>query len=152
MARMHARRKGKSSSTRPLMYENPEWVPLKEKEIVELIVKMAGEGKSSAEIGLTLRDQHGIPDVKLATKKSITQIMRSNKIEMKLPEDFSNLIRKAVALNTHMRDNPKDTHNKRSMQLIEAKIRRLERYYKSRDVIPQNWKYSLKTAELELSR
>ena len=152
MARMHARRKGKSSSTRPLKYENPEWVTLSKKEIVELIVKMAGEGRSSAEIGLLLRDQHGVPDVKLATKKSITKIMKENDIEIKLPEDFSNLIRKAVNLNSHMRDNRKDTHNKRSLQLIEAKIRRLERYYKSKDILPQDWKYSIKTAELELSR
>lgn len=152
MARMHARKKGKSSSNRPLKYENPEWVPLKEKEIVELITKMANDGKASAEIGLILRDQYGVPDVKLATKKSITQIMKENNIEMKLPEDFSNLIRRAVAINTHLRDNPRDIHNKRSLQLVEAKIRRLERYYKSRGVIPQDWKYSIKTAEIELSR
>ena len=35
MARMHARRRGKSGSTRPLVTENPEWVPIGEKEIEE---------------------------------------------------------------------------------------------------------------------
>ncbi len=152
MARMHARRKGKSSSNRPLKYENPEWVQQSPKEIEEIIVKKAQEGVPSAEIGLILRDQYGVPDVKLATKKSITQIMKENGVEIKLPEDFSNLIRKAVNLTSHMKDNRKDIHNRRSLQLIEAKIRRLEKYYKSRNVIPQDWKYSIKTAELELSR
>ena len=152
MARMHARRKGKSSSTRPLTYENPDWVPISGDEIVKIIVKMAGDGASSASIGTVLRDQYGVPSVKLATGKPITQIMRENKIEMKLPEDISNLMTKAVILNTHLQDNKRDTHNKRSLQLIEAKIRRLERYYKSTGVISQDWKYSIQTAELELSR
>ncbi len=152
MARMHARRKGKSSSTRPLIYENPAWVQMDKKEIVETITKMAGEGDSSAKIGTVLRDQYGVPDVKLATGKSITQIMTENGIIMKLPEDISNLMTKAVNLNNHIQDNKKDTHNKRSLQLIEAKIRRLERYYKSTGVISKDWKYSIKTAEIELSR
>lgn len=152
MARMHARRKGKSSSTRPLTYENPEWVPLSGDEIVKIIVKMAGDGASSANIGTILRDQYGVPNVKLATGKPITRIMSENKIEMKLPEDISNLMKKAVTLNTHLQDNKRDTHNKRSLKLIEAKIRRLERYYKSTGVISEDWKYSIKTAELELSR
>ena len=152
MARMHARRKGKSSSTRPLIYENPAWVPLDKKEITDLIVKMAGEGIPSAKIGTVLRDQYGVPDVRLATGSPITQIMVDNGIVMKLPEDISNLMTKAVNLNTHMQDNKKDTHNKRSLQLIEAKIRRLERYYKSTGILPDDWKYSIKTAELELSR
>ncbi len=152
MARMHARRKGKSSSTRPLIYENPAWVPIDKKEIVATITKMAGEGTSSATIGTILRDQYGVPDVKLATGKSITQIMIENGIEMKLPEDISNLMTKAVNLNSHIQDNKKDIHNKRNLQLIEAKIRRLERYYKSTGVISKDWKYSIKTAEIELSR
>lgn len=152
MARMHARRKGKSSSKHPLIQDNPKWVPLGTDEIVEIIVKKSGEGLSSAEIGLLLRDQHGVPDVKLATKKSITQIMKENGIELKLPEDLSNLIRRAVNLNTFLKDHPKDLHNRRSLHLMEAKIRRLERYYKDNGVLPKDWKYALDTAELELSR
>ena len=152
MARMHARKKGKSSSKRPLKYENPEWVPLSSKEITDIIVKKAGEGMSSADIGMMLRDECGVPNVKLATGKSITTIMKEKGVEMKLPEDISNLIRKAVNLNTYLKDNTRDRHNKRSLQLIEAKIRRLERYYKANGVIPKEWKYSIKTAELELSR
>ncbi|HYU07016.1 MAG TPA: 30S ribosomal protein S15, partial [Thermoplasmata archaeon] len=40
--------------------------------------------------------------------------------------------------------------NKRGLQLIESKIRRLSRYYKDRGVLPSDWDYSLKLAELQV--
>jgi small subunit ribosomal protein S15 len=67
-----------------------------------------------------------------------------------LPEDLSNLMRRAIALNVHVKNNKGDYSNIRGLQLIEAKIRRLERYYKKNGVIPQNWKYSLANAEIML--
>ncbi|KYK26424.1 MAG: 30S ribosomal protein S15 [Candidatus Proteinoplasmatales archaeon SG8-5] len=152
MARMHARRKGKSSSKRPFTTKIPEWVPLKKAEIEELIVKLATEGNTSASIGLILRDQYGVPDVKLATGKSIHQIMSEKGMASALPEDLTALLRKVTELDAHLKRNPRDTHNKRSLQLIEAKIRRLERYYKEKGVLPEGWKYTLEGAELELSR
>jgi len=152
MARMHARRKGKSSSKRPASTENPKWVPLKKNEIEELIIKLATEGNIGAKIGIILRDQHGVPSVKLATGKSVAQILKDGGVASALPEDLSALLRKVIELNAHIRVNPRDKHNKRSLQLIEAKIRRLERYYKKKEVLPKDWKYTLESAELELSR
>jgi small subunit ribosomal protein S15 len=152
MARMHARRKGKSSSSRPFTTKSPDWIQLKPKEIEEVIVKLAAEGNTSAAIGLILRDQYGVPDVKLATGKGISRIMKDKGLSTALPEDLTALLRKVTELDTHLKRNPRDTHNKRSLQLIEAKIRRLERYYKEKGVLPETWKYSLESAELELSR
>ena len=60
MARMHTRRKGKSCSKRPMISENPAWVPLNATEIEDLIVKLAKDGMISAKIGLVLRDQYGV--------------------------------------------------------------------------------------------
>ena len=150
MARMHIRRKGKSCSKHPLVTENPEWVPLSATEIEDLIVKMAKDGITSAKIGLNLRDQYGIPNVKLATGKTVTDIMKEKGVMSALPEDLSNLMRRAIALNVHLKNNRGDISNKRGLQLIEAKIRRLERYYKKNGVLPADWKYSLSTAELML--
>ena len=147
---MHSRRKGKSCSKHPLNTENPTWVPLAATEIEELIVKMAKDGNNSAKIGLVLRDSYGVPDVKLATGKSITAIMKEKEVAGALPEDLSNLMRRAIALNVHLKHNPRDVANKRGLQLIEAKIRRLERYYKSNNVLAADWKYSINTAELML--
>ena len=150
MARMHTRRKGKSSSKHPMVSENPEWVPLTATEIEDLIVTLAKDGNVSAKIGLILRDQYGVPDVKLATGKTITAIMEEKGVSPSLPEDLSNLMRRAIDLNVHLRDNPGDVSNKRGLNLIEAKIRRLERYYKMNGVLPEDWKYSLSNAELML--
>ncbi len=150
MARMHIRRKGKSCSKRPLVSENPAWVSLTATEIEELIVKMAKDGNTSAKIGLVLRDQYGVPNVKLATGKSVTAIMKEKGVMSALPEDLANLMRRAIALNVHLKSNKGDISNKRGLQLIEAKIRRLEHYYKDNGVLPADWKYSLNTAELML--
>ena len=145
MARMHARRKGKSCSKRPLITENPTWVTISATEIEDIIVKMAKDGNVSAKIGLVLRDQYGVPDVKLAT-----QIMKEKGVAPALPEDLSNLMRRAIDLNVHLKENRGDISNKRGLMLIEARIRRLERYYKRNGVLPKDWKYSLNTAELML--
>lgn len=150
MAKMHTRRKGKSGSRRPLIKDNPEWVPLSTEEITDIIIKLAKDGASSAKIGLVLRDQYAVPNVKLATGKGIVQIREENNVSASLPEDMGNLIVKAIGLSSHLKENPGDLHNKRSLNLIESKIRRLEKYYKNTGVLPKDWKYSIKTAELLL--
>ncbi len=133
-----------------MLTENPSWVTMSASEIEEVIVKMAKNGQISAMIGLVLRDQYGVPDVKLATGKTVTEIMKEKGVASALPEDISNLMRRAISLNVHLRKNPGDVSNRRGLNLIEAKIRRLEHYYKDNGVLPENWKYSLSTAELML--
>lgn len=148
MARIHARKKGKSSSKRPYRADAPEWTVLKPKEVERLVIKFADEGLSSSQIGMKLRDQFGIPSVKLATKKSILKILAENKRDPKLPEDLRNLMKKAVNLGEHLEENPKDIHNKRALGLTEAKIRRLMKYYKRQGTLPSDWVYNLKSAKL----
>jgi len=150
MARMHARRRGKSGSSRPLVTENPEWVPLSAEDIEERIVKLAKDGVNSSRIGMALRDQYGVPSTKLALGKSISEILAENDLRPKLPDDLASLMRKAVNLNNHLSENHKDIMNKRSLQLIESKIRRLTKYYKKTGILPQDWKYSIKTVELQI--
>jgi len=148
MARIHARKKGKSSSTRPYRTEAPSWVTMKPKEVERMVIKFADEGYSSSAIGIKLRDQFGIPNVKICTGKSISKILVENKRSPKLPEDLKNLMKKAVNLGEHLSENPKDLHNRRALELNEAKIRRLMRYYKSKGTLPEDWEYDLKTAKL----
>ena len=133
-----------------MISENPSWVPLSATEIEDLVAKLANDGLVSAKIGLVLRDQYGVPNVKLATGKTVTQIMKEKDVAPSLPEDLSNLMRRAIDLNVHLRDNKGDVSNKRGLNMIEAKIRRLERYYKRNGVLPADWKYSLSNAELML--
>jgi len=148
MARMHAKTRGKSSSNRPYLTSNPDWVPLEKEEIEETIVRLAGEGLSTAEIGTRLRDQYGVPNVKLATGKSVTTILKEKGFKFDLPEDLENLMRKAVIMNAHLTEHRKDKHNRRGLQLVESKIRRLVKYYKKKGVLPEDWRYSVETAQL----
>lgn len=149
MARMHARRRGSSRSRRPLLTENPEWVPLSNDEVVELVVKLGKEGMTTSKIGMVLRDQHAVPSVRLSTGKTVLEILNENGLSPKLPEDLMALMRKAINLNLHIQNgNRGDVSNRRGLQLVESKIRRLVKYYKNKDVLPSDWNYTLKNAEL----
>ncbi|HID72197.1 MAG TPA: 30S ribosomal protein S15 [Thermoplasmata archaeon] len=148
MARMHARRKGKSRSHRPYITENPDWVPLTAQEIEEKVIELRKKNLSSALIGLRLRDQFGVPSVKLATGKSITQILKEHNMAPEIPEDLRALMRKAIRAYNHLQENPKDLHNKRNLQLIESKIRRLVKYYQRINRLDPEWKYSIQNAKI----
>lgn len=147
---MHSSRKGSSGSKKPLVGENPKWVPLSADEIKELVAKLAGEGMSPAKIGLVLRDQYAVPSVKLATGKSMKEILEEKGVKFELPEDLQALMKRAVTLSSHLAKNPKDLHNLRGRQLVESKIRRLVKYYKREGVIPESWNYTLGTAALQV--
>ena len=141
MARIHARVKGKSGSTKP-MTPDLSFVSLKAKEVEALIVKLVKEeNKSSSEIGIILRDTYAIPSVKAVCGKSIGTILKENSLEKTIPEDLQALVEKVFSLKKHLSNNKKDVHNKRSLLLIESKIRRLTKYYKSKGRIAQNWRY-----------
>ena len=147
MARMHARRRGRSGSSPQTREKNPKWSP-KPKEVEKLIVEMSSEGNTTSQIGITLRDMHGVPSVKLATGKSISKILEEKDMAPQLPENLTNLMRKAVKLGEHLKINNKDVHNTRALRLTEAKILRLVKYYRSTNVISEDWKYSLADAKL----
>lgn len=124
------------------------WVELSAKEIEALVVKFAKKGNKSATIGTVLRDQYGIPSVKMFTKKTVSQIMKDSNTYPKLPEDMFNMLEKAVNLREHMRKNKKDSTSKRGLELTESKIRRLAKFYKKEGVLPKEWKYDPEKAKL----
>ena len=146
---MHARRKGKSGSTRPVGREKPpEWSSLNPREVESRVIELAKSGKSTSEVGMVLRDQYAVPDVQLATGKKISKILESNNIKPEIPEDMRNLIGIALSLRKHLETNKKDLHNKRSLHLTESKIRRLTKYYVSNKKLPLGWKYTPEQAKL----
>ena len=149
MGRLHTHNHGKSHSTRPLDLKKPSWVTQTPKEIEEMIVKYAKDGMTSSQIGIKLRDQHAIPLVKPILNKGITQVLDENKLSQDLPEDLNNIVNKAVGLQKHLKSNKLDNRNRRSLELIEAKVHRLSVYYKKIDRIPKNWKYKSVIAQLE---
>ena len=111
MARMHSRKKGKSGSHKPLSRHKSTWIRYGDKEIEMLIAKFAKEDKTASEIGIILRDVYGIPDVRMLTKKSITNIMKEKKLTKELPEDLIALMRKLVAIKAHNVNNKQDMNS-----------------------------------------
>jgi len=152
MARMHARRRGKSCSVRPYRKQAPAWSNTDAKAITKVILDLRKEGASSSKIGLVLRDRYGVPDVKLALGKRIGDVLKENKVASEIPEDLRDLMIKALGLRKHLGENKKDLHNKRQLNLTESKIRRLVRYYRGTKKLPLEFVYKPETAEILLSR
>ena len=148
MARIHARRKGKHGSKRPLRKEPPKWVQYTSEEIEHLVVKLASEGYLPSQIGLILRDVYGIPDVKIITGKSILEILEENKKAPELPEDLLSLIKRAWRIRKHLDEHKRDIVNKRNLNLVESKIHRLVKYYKRTGKIPTHWRYTPEIAKI----
>lgn len=146
---MHTHRHGKSHSIRPATLRAPSWITQSPAEIEELVVKYSKDGLTPSQIGIKLRDQHSIPLIKPITKKGIGQILEENDLRAEMPEDLDNIVRKAVGLQKHLKENKGDNRNVRSLELIEAKVHRLSVYYKRIGRIPAKWKYKSVVAQLE---
>lgn len=56
------------------------------------------------------------------------------------------LLPQAVAVRKHLERNRKDKDSKFRLILIESRIHRLARYYKTVGVLPPTWKYESATA------
>ena len=151
MARMYARRRGRSGSKRPfsfrLMETVPEWVEMTAEEVERKVVELYERGVTTSEIGTVLRDSYGVPSVVLVTGEKITAILKGKNIAGEIPEDLLNLMRKALRVRKHVEVNKKDLHNKRSLHLTESKIRRLVKYYRREKVLPEEWQYKPEIAE-----
>lgn len=148
MARIHSHRRGKSHSMRPTSKRVPSWSTYSIDEIVTQIVKMAKDGLTPSEIGLKLRDEYNIPLVKPILGKSILEVLEENGLKPSLPEDLERLMEKAKRLQEHLKVHKGDRKNVRSLELLEAKIHRLSKYYKSIGFLPEDWKYSTVVAQL----
>jgi len=142
MARLYSHSRGSSGSKRPISKKAPSWLRVTAEEVRALVTKLAKEGKSKSEIGIILRDQHGIPLVESVTGKSIGQILEEEKIEASRTEDLDNLIEKARLLREHLARQTSDRLARHSLQLAESKIRRLGKYYVRKGVLPRDWRYA----------
>lgn len=149
MARIHAHTRGKSHSTRPASPSSPSWLTMTPTAVSSLVVSLSKEGLSPSEIGLNLRDLHGIPLVKPITGKSVSQVLSESDTKKEMSEDLEHLVQKAIGLQKHLRNHNTDHRNIRSLELIEAKIHRLSKYYKRTGKLPGNWKYSAVIAQLD---
>ena len=126
----------------------PHWLNYTPEEVEKMIVNKYEKGMTKSQIGLELRDQYGIPSVKTLTKNNVGEILKGRGVKEDLPEDLLALYKKSVKLHMHLDKERKDKHSKRSLVVLENRIKRLINYYKSRDVLPKAYEYSLENARL----
>merc|ERR1711930_7144 len=146
MGRMHAPGKGISQSALPYRRTVPTWLKLTSDEVKDQIFKLAKKGLTPSQIGVILRDSHGVAQVRFITGNKILRILKSKGMAPELPEDCYHLIKKAVSIRKHLERNRKDRDAKFRLILVESRIHRLARYYKLAGVLPPTWKYESSTA------
>lgn len=64
---MHSNGKGISSSAIPYSRTPPAWLKTTPDQVVDQICKLARKGATPSQIGVILRDSHGIAQVKVVT-------------------------------------------------------------------------------------
>jgi len=146
MGRMHSNGKGISRSALPYKRTPPSWLKVTPQEVIEHVSKLAKKGLTPSQIGVILRDSHGIARVKNVTGNKILRILKANGLAPSIPEDLYHLIKKAVNVRKHLEKLRKDRDSKFRLILVESRIHRLARYYKTAGVLPPNWKYESSTA------
>jgi len=67
MGRLHSKGKGISSSAIPYSRSVPTWFKNTPEQVVDNICKLAKKGATPSQIGVILRDSHGVAQVKVVT-------------------------------------------------------------------------------------
>ncbi|KAF5290717.1 hypothetical protein FQA39_LY14636 [Lamprigera yunnana] len=125
--------------------ENFEFSPLQYCRLYHMVTLLYIQLKCES-IGIILRDSLGVAQVRFVTGNKILRIMKAMGLAPDLPEDLYYLIKKAVAIRKHLERNRKDKDSKFRLILVESRIHRLARYYKTKSVLAPNWKYESSTA------
>lgn len=144
---MHTRKKGKSASHKPFGKTSYAWVQADKTAVLKVVEKLSKEGKSEADIGRILRDEYGVPSVKVLFGSKLGRLLKENNLQKQYPSDLMSLIRKAVRLSRHSGQNKRDYANRIKLGHIESKIKRLVYYYRG-SRLPAGWKYDRDEAAL----
>ena len=138
---MHSKGKGISRSSIPYDRAPPSWCKHTPEEVCENICKLARKGTPPSRIGLILRDQYAIGQVKNITGSKIVRILKAKGLAPEIPEDLYCMIKKAVAIRKHLERNTRDKDSKFRLILIESRIHRLARYYRQVRRLPPTFRY-----------
>ena len=146
MGRMHSKGKGIARSAKPYRRTPNSWVKTSATEVEEHVCKLAKKGLTPSQIGVILRDSSGIAQVKSITGSKILRLLKKNGLAPEIPEDLYMLIKKAVMIRKHLERNRQDKDGKFRLILVESRIHRLARYYRTSRKLPATFKYESATA------
>jgi len=105
--------------------EKPVWLKYTKQEVTAIILKLANKGLTAEKIGLTLRDQYGIPNVKIYGIK-IKEVLKDKFQEPTL----INLENKLDRIISHYKKNKQDKKTERSLIITKAKLKKRADYHK----------------------
>ena len=118
-----------SKTKKPIKIEKPVWLKYTEEEVKAIVLKLADKGLTAEKIGLVLRDQYGIPKVKIYNLK-ISKILKEKFQE---PTDL-NLKNKLQKIITHYKKNEQDKKAEFSLIKTRAKLKKREDYSKNKKI------------------
>nr|ADD38846.1 40S ribosomal protein S13 [Lepeophtheirus salmonis] len=146
MGRMYGSGKGISQSALPYRRTPPSWQTMTPDAVKDNIYRLARKGLSPSQIGVVLRDTQGIGQVKRVAGNKVLRILKAKGLAPAIPGDLYQLIKKAVSIRKHLDVNRKDKDGKFRLILIESRIHRMSRYYRTKTILPPNWKYDSSNA------
>ncbi|KAB8611438.1 hypothetical protein FH972_025943 [Carpinus fangiana] len=94
MGRLHSNGKGISASALPYSRTPPAWLKVTPDQVEDQICKLAKKGATPSQIGVVLRDSHGIAQVKVVTETDGE--IRTTGLAPEIPEDLYMLIKKVI--------------------------------------------------------
>ena len=106
--------------------EKPVWLKYTKKEVEAIILKLANKKITSEKIGLILKDQYGIPKVKLYGIK-IKSILK----ERYQDPNIINLKKKTGKIEEHFKKNKQDKKAERSLIITRANLKKREEYLRA---------------------
>ncbi|MFH1358505.1 MAG: 30S ribosomal protein S15 [archaeon] len=108
--------------------KKPTWLKYTKQEVEAIILKLSNQNLTAEKIGLTLRDQYGIPDVKLFNLK-IKQVLKDKFVE----PTTKNLDNKLQEIIKHYKKNKQDKRAERSLIITKAKLKKRKDYHEKKD-------------------
>ena len=115
------------SSPLPSPSPAPPSPPPRQLPPTRAVAKLSKRGLQPSQIGVLLRDEQGIAQVKAVTGKKILRVLKAEGLAPTLPEDLYHLIKKAVSVRKHLERNRNDKDSKFRLILIESRIHRIAR-------------------------
>ena len=105
--------------------KKPIWLKYTKDEVKAIIIKLSNKGLTAEKIGLVLRDQYGIPTVRLYGIK-MKEVLEENFKEPTL----INLETKLQKIIDHFKKNKQDKKTGRSLMITKAKLKKAKDYHK----------------------
>jgi len=107
--------------------KKPTWLKYTKEEVKAIILKLANKGLTAEKIGLVLRDQYGIPKVKIYGI-TIKEILGEKFQE----PTITNLETKLNKIIEHFKKNKQDKKTGRALIITKAKLKKRTEYQKKK--------------------